>query len=100
MSDNEKQLENEFLTLCSTIGEEIRSKVEQAEKCIAEACQLADRHGIPFYSEVSELGQSYVPNLFNERFHSLDQKTVAELLDMRTWDLDHWRGWKHSQIGC
>lgn len=100
MSNKEDQLEAEFLALSSTIGEEIKRKVEQAVRCINEARELADRHGIPFYSRVSELGQAYVPNLFADRFDSLDKKTVGSLLDMRTWDLNHSGGWKHSQIGC
>ncbi len=98
MDDNEKQLENEFLALCSTIGEQIKLKVALAEKNLAEAVELADKHGIPFDSGVSEISQSYVPPLFGERFGTLDKETVASLLNMSQWDLDHNNGWERSAI--
>jgi len=100
MSDNDSQLEAEFLALASTIGEQIKAKVELAEKALAEAIELADKHGIPFHAGISELGQSYVPPTFRGRFESLDRETVAELLDIPEYDLDYARGWRHSQIGC
>jgi len=97
MSDNDKQLESEFLALCSTIGEQIKAKVAQAEKNLAEAVELADKHGIPFDSGVSILGQVYVPPLYHQRFKSLDQETITGLLGLYQYDLDH-KGWERSAI--
>ncbi len=95
--DDNKQLEEEFLALVSSIGEQIKAKIRIAEQALDEAVDLADKHGIPFYSEVSQIGQSYVPDSFDERFESLDKETVADLLDISEYNLNH-MGWRHSQV--
>ncbi len=97
MDDNQKELEEEFLALSSTIGEQIKAKVKLAEKYLDEAIELSDKHGIPFDSAVSGLGQSYVPQLYHQRFKPLGKELVADLLDMSQYDLDH-RGWERSAI--
>jgi hypothetical protein len=97
MTDKQDQLELEFKALVDTVGQEIKAKVEMAERLLQEAVELADRHGIPFYPSISELGQPYVPPAFKERFGSLDKEAVAELVDMSEYNLGH-VGWRRSQL--
>lgn len=99
MSDT-SQLEKEFKALVKSVGNEINAKVKQAEQLLTEACNLADKHGIPFDSGISHLGQVYVPESFKTRFGTLDKEDAAELLGVYEDDLDHSRGWRHSQVGC
>lgn len=93
-----KDLEQEFKTLTETVGKEIDQKVEQASKLLAEAVDLANKHGIPFYAFVSELGQPYVPQSFKDKWDALDKETVEELTSVSSYDLDYAYGWRHSDV--
>jgi len=97
MTDKPDQLELEFKALVDTVGKEIQTKVEMAEKLLDEAVELADRHGIPFYPGISTLGQPYVPASFKERFGALDKELVGDLTDIGEYSLGH-TGWRRSQL--
>jgi len=94
----EKNLDLEFQTLVETVGKEIDAKIEQASKLLSEATALADQHGIPFYAFVSELGQAYVPESFEDKWGSLDKEDVEELTGVSSYDLESAYGWKHSDV--
>jgi len=96
MSDNE--LETEFKSLMETVGKEIDHKVNEASRLLREAVELADKHGIPFYAYVSELGQPYVPQSFEDKWESLDKEDVEELTGVPSYDLESAYGWKHSDV--
>lgn len=92
------RLENEFEELVSTIGEEIHAKVKQAEGLLYEACALADKHGIPFFTNVSLLGQPYVPESFKNKWKELDHDFVTNVTEVAGYDLGSAYGWSHSQV--
>lgn len=103
MDENEDtkntELENEFKKLIETVGKQIAAKVAEADRLMDEAIELADEHGIPFYSSgISQLGQAYVPNSFTEKFSELDRTLVEELTDVSEYTLDEAYGWQHSQV--
>lgn len=92
---SENKLEEEFKALLDTVGKEIDEKVSAAAKLLDEAIDLSDKHGVPFYSPVSNLGQSYCPTSFTDKFSSLDSDNVRELTEV--YDLEGY-GWEHSDI--
>lgn len=94
------ELEKEFNSLVNTVGQTIQDKLNIAEKALAEACELANKHGIPFEASVSQIGQTYVPSSFSGKFGSLDLEKIEELTKVSSWDLegDYHRGWHHSQV--
>lgn len=96
MSD---QLEKEFNTLFNSFGQEIEDKVQQAEKLMNEAIEIADRYGIPFSANMfSSMRGWYVPETFADRFSALDKEMVMELTDISTYRLGRANGWQYSNI--
>ena len=92
------QLEQQFETMADSVGAEIQTKLQQAEKLLNEACELADEHGIPFYTNVSLLGQPYVPEAFQSKWRDLDRDFVANITEVASYDLGSAYGWAHSQV--
>lgn len=103
MNENDENvataLETEFQTLVDTIGKQIKEKIDAAEKLLEEATDLSDATGVPFYSSISALAQTYVPASFtNGKFSELDPEFVERITDVSEYDLDSGYGWAHSQV--
>jgi hypothetical protein len=92
------KLEADFKQLMDTVGEEIFQRVRLAEENLRAAVELSDKHGIPFFSNVSELGQAYVPNSFSNKWKKLSKELVRDLTEVFPDDLKNGDGWSHSQI--
>ena len=93
------QLEKEFETLYKTFGKEIAAKIQQAEKLMNEAIEIADKYGIPF--EVDSFSNQrgwYVPETYADRFEKLDKDFVMELTDISSYRLGRANGWSYSSI--
>jgi hypothetical protein len=91
------KLEKQFEDIATSIGLEIQDKVAQAEKLLNEACSLSDEHGIPFFTNVSLLGQPYVPEKFESKWIDLDRDFVSNITEVMAEDLERAYGWQHSQ---
>lgn len=98
MAKTPSKLENEFRALMSSVGEEIRKRVVEADRLLSEAEDIACEHGIPFETPVSPVNQCYVPVSFHLKFDDLDPGLVAELADMYSEDIRDGHGWKFSEI--
>ena len=97
MSNN--QLEEEFVALMDSVGEEIAAQIKIATEALRKATELSDQHGIPFYANVSELGQPYVPYSFTDKWKGLDKNLVASYTEVHPGDLsDYNNGWSTSQV--
>lgn len=91
------QLEREFRGVAGSIGIQIDEKLREAAKLLGEACDLADKYGIPFKSDISEIRQAYFPPSFKDKYSDLDRELVHELTD--AWPSDYGRkGWEHSAV--
>lgn len=95
---SDARLEKEFETLADSVGAEIQSKLKEAEKLLNEACALADEHGIPFFTNISLLGQPYVPEAFETKWNDLDRDFVANITEVASYDLGSAYGWQHSMV--
>jgi hypothetical protein len=95
---NNSKLEQEFTELVDTFGEQILAHCKDAARSLKAACDLADQHGIPFFTNVSLLGQPYVPETFKSKWGQLDKDFVTNLTDLTTNDLGYAYGWATSQV--
>ena len=95
------KLEKEFQDLIDSVGTEIEGKLEQAKLLLKEAVKLSEENGVPFYSPVSILGETYIPSSFVDKFKALNVDSIAELTGIPAEDLEqnrYGRGWNHSQV--
>jgi hypothetical protein len=91
-------MEREFRNLNNEVGRHIQTLLQEADDKIYEAKKLSETHGLPFYSPVCDLGQSFCPGSFKTLYPNLDED-VAKVIS----DSDHiatYSGWKHFAIGC
>jgi hypothetical protein len=95
---NKNKLEKEFEELANSIGEQIQNHLELAAKELKAATALADQYGIPFFANISSLGQPYVPSSFFDTWSILDKEFVANLTDTTAGDLNYGGGWQISEI--
>jgi hypothetical protein len=95
---SESQLEKEFEKLIDTVGEQIAAHVATAVQSLKAATDLADQYGIPFFTNVSELGQPYIPDSFRNKWGTLDKEFVANLTEVGSYELNSSYGWQHSQV--
>jgi hypothetical protein len=95
---NKNKLEKEFEELANSIGEQIQNHLELAAKELRAAMALADQYGIPFFANISSLGQPYVPSSFIDTWSDLDKEFVANLTDTTTNDLRYGGGWQISEL--
>jgi len=98
LDDNEgenSELAREFSAHWEKYEAKIQAHVEEAYKALEKAVALADKHGIPFYSSVSFLGQNYTPPVL-EKFSELDQETIDNITG--TYNEYESEGWQHSDV--
>lgn len=87
-------LEQEFCSVVDSHLDEIKAKVDEASKVLKEATKLSEKYGIPFYSHISPIGQSYNPSSFSKKFPGLDEDIVSDL----TASHSEYSGWQHSAV--
>jgi hypothetical protein len=95
MSDKAKMnLEEEFIAVHDKMLDELKKHLKDAEDSLDKAVALSEMNGIPFYSNISFLSNSYVPTSLKEKFKGLSTSTVEEVTGV--WE--DYPGWHHSQI--
>lgn len=88
-SEIERNFRNYYIANISKID----SLADEAYSKLREACLLSDALGIPFYSNVSELGQTYNPKT------SLEGKFNREVIKKIIPDITEYQiGWEQSAI--
>lgn len=93
-----KTLEDEFLKIVNEHKDEIQAKLKEASAALSAAVDLAEKYGVPFYSNISFLSQSYTPTSYYEKFPELERDVVGDLIDVYPggeWGGD---GWEHSAV--
>jgi hypothetical protein len=98
IAESDGSLEKSFEELVDTIGEQIKAHIKAAQQAILLATDLADTHGIPFFTEVSEIGQPYIPYSFRDKWADLDPNYVSDLTEIEASELARNGGWSTSQI--
>ena len=90
-------LEEEFKEIADEVCPKIAAQINIAMLAIKAAIMYADQYGIPFYSNVSLIGQPYIPKSY-EKWKGVSSTLVATFTDIRVEDLDSETGWEHSQL--
>jgi hypothetical protein len=98
MPESDGSLEKEFENLIDSVGEQIKAHIKTAHQALLLATDLADVHGIPFFTQVSEIGQSYVPHSFRDKWLNLDPNYVADLTEIVVEELINNGGWNTSSV--
>lgn len=94
LDQEDSTLEREFRNAANEVLVKIREKVVAASKLLDEAVELSEKHGIPFSSEISFLGQPYKPTTFDEKYGEID----ADFVDSVTGAYCEYEGWQHSDV--
>jgi hypothetical protein len=96
LDTEDSTLEREFRNTANQVLVQIQNKVSQASKLLSEAVKLSEEHGVPFYSEVSFLAQSYFPESFESKFEGVDSDLVYSITDASSEY--GYAGWEHSDV--
>lgn len=91
-------LEKEFEAAVETSKELINQKLKEAKYALQEAQNIAEEYGVPFYTDISPISQSYFPKSYHKKYSELDDDFVVELTNA----YDEWHaefsGWQHSAV--
>lgn len=93
--EDNSELEAEFKAHVEKIQEQIQKHVDASARALEKAVDLADKHGVSFYSSVSFLGQNYNADLL-EKYSELDQDFVDDVTG--TYNEYGGSGWQHSDV--
>jgi hypothetical protein len=96
LDPEDSQLEREFRTTANVVLVEIQKKVAESSRLLQEAVDLSEKHGIPFSSSVSFLGQSYTPSTFEEKYGEVDSDLAESITD--AFGCMDGSGWEHSDV--
>jgi len=90
------ELEKEFQGVVNEHAARIKEKLDLAMGEFQEAVDLADKYGIPFYTPLSPISQSYIPDKFLDLYDGVDREFVTSITGV--YD-DYWAaGWQHSAV--
>jgi hypothetical protein len=87
-------LQEEFEYQYKEAYEKIKIKMAEAAIALDEAVRISEEYGVPFYADVSIIGQSYKPKSFDDKFPSIDYDFVEDV----TGTSANYVGWQTSQI--
>lgn len=90
-------LERQFRSAVPDVHALISEKLALSAQYLAEAQKISDDSGIPFYSHISPLSQSYVPNSLQEKWNEVSREVVQEETEAGSED-DYCGGWQHSAV--
>ncbi len=90
-------LEEQFKKAIDESTDKIYEQISIAEEAIEKACKISEEYGIPFYANVSPLGQVYRPDSFDKKWGKLldDEDTIYEYLEN---GIGEYEGWQHSSV--
>ncbi len=111
MSDLEeefKQAIKEYQAVQEKFEKEARGHIDTAREELRKAVVVSDKYGVPFYSPISFIGQTYTPESpFNHKLSRMaeklqdsgdEDKELDEALGY--WEDEYYKfeyeGWKHS----
>jgi hypothetical protein len=97
LTKRDSEIEREFRKMATQILDEIQEKVSVAAAYLHEAVELSEKHGVPFYSSLSQISQSYIPTTFSTQHGDIDPE-IVEAITSTSIGYDHDRGWAHSAI--
>jgi hypothetical protein len=95
MSERNTELEKEFLKAKEEAEKEIQKYVDEASHALRKAVKASENYGIPFYSHISFLSNTYTPRSYDEKWSEVDQDWASDVADIYS---DGYPGWQHSAV--
>ena len=89
-----EELEVKFKEAVKEAMEKIDKHLENAVSELHSACKIAEEYGVPFYANVSPLGQMYLPRSFDDKWGELDSDILEDCDIYRP----EYEGWQHSRV--
>ncbi len=100
-------IEEDFKAVIEAHTGEINAALRRAVEALDEATDLADKYGIPFYSNISMLGQTYQPKSYDKLWNNEAWRQERDTKDDSEDDLftqvtgdypGEYDGWQHSAV--
>lgn len=98
LTPEDNELEREFRIKATQVKKQIDQKLKEASDALQAATDLSEEHGIPFYASCSELGQSYYPDTFEEKYREIDSDFAAGITGASVNSDFRSGGWEHSAV--
>jgi len=96
LDEEDSDLEKQFRQTASKALKLIHAKVAEAETALSEACDISEKYGVPFDSNISFLSQSYSPDTMEEKFPNVDLSFINEITGSS--NEYGYGGWEHSAV--
>lgn len=96
LDKQDDEYQREFRIANNEAKELIYKYLAEAEEALAKAVEVSDKYGVPFYSGISFLSQSYRPPSVSEKFPNVDSDFISELAD--AYSEYGYDGWEHSAV--
>lgn len=96
-ANSKKALEIKFKEAVEQATKEINVHVKNAREELKKAVEISEKYGVPFYSDVSLLSQSYRPSSFDDKFYELNEEHDL-MFELLTDGLPVQSGWQQSMI--
>jgi hypothetical protein len=87
-SDLEKKFEQAYSEGKRLIEEHLKKASEELNKAI----QVSETLGVPFYSGISFIGNTYTPRSFSKIWDELDEDFLYD------YEASSYPGWEHSAV--
>ncbi len=98
MKNEENKLELEFKKVAEETTVLIKEQMKLAAEALAKAEKLSEESGIPFYANVSPLGQSYFPSSFKNKWEYVNEDELYRLTKTYPSEYSNGEGWEHSAV--
>lgn len=96
-TEAETELEKEFKAAYDEVNDKINAFITEAESALDNAVQLSELYGVPFYSSISFLRNTYYPQSHYEKFAGIDSEYVISITEAYN-EYPGEGGWRHSAV--
>lgn len=94
----DSEVEREFRNTNLKISDKIHTALAKACEYLDKAVDLSEKHGVPFSSCISYLGQSYYPTTIQEKFPEIENGFVQGITEAYSEYGMSYGGWEHSAV--
>lgn len=92
----DSELEREFRNTANETLREIQENIATATSALEKAISISERDGIPFSSNISFIGQCYVPQSLRSLHPDINRELVNSITE--SYSDSGYPGWEHSAV--
>ena len=79
VAPRDSELEREFRNAADAAHNLINVKLQEASKLLDEAVKISEECGVPFHTEISYVGNAYLPESAKKKFPNLDFESMKDI---------------------